>query len=110
MKIDLSLPWHMDLDIDLVAVKIEIDNVHVVRKMDSEIDRVPGLVFLDFEAMVANLVMLGSHASFNGLLVPGIHMDVGVGRFDPELGPSGNRVSLGPLIRARQRGKGYADS
>ena len=36
-------------------------------------------MFLDPQPMFANLVMLGSDANFNSLLVPCIHVDVGVG-------------------------------
>src|SRR5271169_5692745 len=94
MEIDFSFPRHMNFNLDSVAVYVEAEHMNVVREMDFQLDRVPGLVFFDPEAMLANLVALRSHASFNGFLVPGIHMNVGVGGFHTEVGSSRNRVSF----------------
>src|SRR3982074_1156130 len=44
--------------------------------------------------------MLGDHSRLNSLLVPGIHVDAGVGGFHAELGLSRNCVGFRPLIRA----------
>ena len=78
-QIDPSFTRHVDFDIYPVACGVNANHADLVRKTNFQLDRVSGLVFQHFDAALADLPAFSRDPGFDGVLVPGVHADVGVG-------------------------------
>ena len=83
----------------LVVAPFDIEVV--VRVAHFDLDGVAVLVLVDADAAFADLVARGFDLGFNRVLIPGGDADVGVGRFDPQVGLAGDGVRLGPFVSVR---------
>ena len=101
MQIDSAFARHVNLDLDL-GMEVEVDDVNVVGKMNLQVDGIARLMLFDPKAAAANLVMIGSDARLDRVLIPGVDVDVGVGRFHAQVGLSRDGIRFRPLLRARE--------
>src|SRR5580704_4997522 len=87
----------VDINIDPGTVDIKT-KVNVMWETYYQFNRVSVLMFLDLDAAFADLVMLGGDLGLDGVLVPGIDMDVAVGGFDPQIRLARDGIALRPFI------------
>jgi hypothetical protein len=97
----------VDVDVHPVAVDIETE-LNVVREPDLQFDRVPVLMFFDFDSACADFVVLSGDLGFDGVLVPSVDVDIGVGSFDSQIRFAGDGVGFRPVLGVGERGHGQA--
>ena len=100
----LPFPWHVDLNLHpgVAAIEVEKDERHM-RVMHLDRNRVTGLVLLNPNAAVADLVVIGCHSGLDRVSVPGHDADIGIAGVDSQIGFPCDRVALGPFIGMRER-------
>src|ERR1035441_2630114 len=108
VKVHAAFARHLDNDVNLVVAQFDIEVV--VRVAHIDLDGVAVLVLFDADSAFADLVARGFNLGFDGVLVPGGDADVGVGRFDPQVGLAADVVGLGPFISVRGQHGNYGES
>jgi hypothetical protein len=94
--VNAAFARHLDEDVDAMLAPFDGDSV--VRIADVNLDQIAALMFFDADAAFADLVALGDDLGFNGVLVPGSDLDVGVGGFDAQFGLAGELVGFRPFV------------
>src|ERR1035437_6483976 len=70
----------------------------VVRLPQLNVDRIFLLMFHNFQTAASDVPAVGRYVSLNPVLIPALDADVGVVRFDAQLGLAGQVVSLRPIV------------
>jgi hypothetical protein len=104
VEIHASLARHVDLDIDLVAAKL--DGEYMVREAQLDLHRVATLMLDDSQAVVAELVAVAGDVDVDRVLVPSVDAEVGVGSIHPQVGLARDGVSLRPIVSEGQWAEG----
>ncbi|OLB22175.1 MAG: hypothetical protein AUH15_07250 [Acidobacteriales bacterium 13_2_20CM_55_8] len=79
-----SVSWHVNGYVyPPVAPEVEVDDV--LRKTHFQLHGIAPLVIEDLNLARTNLPALGSHTSFNRVLLPGVHPDVSIRGFHSQL-------------------------
>ena len=97
-KVHTALLRHVDVDVH--AMIADIHNVKPVGETQIDLDGVAALVFFELQSAGANLVMRTDDGRLDCLLVPGIDMNVRIGRFYSQIRGAGDVISLRPLFSA----------
>ena len=77
VRVHPALARHVDVDLNAMIAPADRDAV--MREAHVNLDHVTRLVLFDPDAVFPDLVARGRHLGFDGVLVPGGNVDVGVG-------------------------------
>jgi hypothetical protein len=78
----------------------------VVRLPQLNVHRISLLMFHNFQTAISYVPAVGRYVRLNLVLIPALDADVGVVRFNAQLGLAGQVVSLRPIVRVGESCEG----
>ena len=98
VQIDAAFFRHVNGNVyaPVVAAEVEVD--YVLGKTHFQLHGVATLMVENLNLARTNLPAFGSHASFNRVLIPGVHPNISVRGFHSQLGFAFDNESFRPLL------------